>query len=65
MEPRARAEENADEGGTRRTPSREGASHDLDCVRQAARLKEERFTHPRSVAVRVSRPTIQGGSRMP
>ena len=45
VEPRAGAKENADEGGTLRTPSREGASHGLDRVRQAARLKkEERFT---------------------
>jgi RNA-directed DNA polymerase len=45
VEPRAGAKENADEGGTLRTPGREGASHGLDRVRQAARLKkEERFT---------------------
>jgi hypothetical protein len=44
-EPRARAKENAEQGGTLRTQSREGASHDLERVRQAARLrKEERFT---------------------
>jgi group II intron reverse transcriptase/maturase len=45
MEPRAGAEENAGEVGTLRTPSREGATHGLARVRQAARLKkEERFT---------------------
>jgi RNA-directed DNA polymerase len=45
VEPRAGAKENAGQGGTLRTPSREGASHGLDRVRQAARLKkEERFT---------------------
>ena len=45
VEPRAGAEENAGQGGTHRTPSRQGASHGLDRVRQAARLmKEERFT---------------------
>jgi len=45
VEPRAGAKENAEEGGTLRTPGREGASHGLDRVRQAARLKkEERFT---------------------
>ena len=45
VEPRAGAEENADEGGTLRTPGRERASHGLNRVRQAARLKkEERFT---------------------
>src|SRR5665213_2946295 len=45
VEPRAGAEENAGQGGTRRTPSRVGASPGLDRVRQAARLKKkERFT---------------------
>ena len=45
VEPRAEAEENAERDGTPRTPSRKGASHGLDRVRQAARLKkEERFT---------------------
>ena len=45
MEPRAEAEENAEQDSTPRTPSRKGASHGLDRVRQAARLKkEERFT---------------------
>jgi RNA-directed DNA polymerase len=45
VERRAGAEENAGQGGTLRTPSREGASHGLDRVRTAARLKkEERFT---------------------
>ena len=45
MEPRAEAEENAGQDGTPRTPSRQGASHGLDRVRQAARRKkEERFT---------------------
>jgi RNA-directed DNA polymerase len=44
-EPRAGAKENAVEDGAPRTPSRQGASHGLDRVRQAARLKkEERFT---------------------
>jgi RNA-directed DNA polymerase len=44
-ERRAGAEENAGQGGTLRTPSREGGSHGLDRVRTAARLKkEERFT---------------------
>jgi group II intron reverse transcriptase/maturase len=45
VEPRAGAKENAGQGGTLRTPSREGASHGLDRVRQAARLKKkEKFT---------------------
>ena len=45
VEPRAGAKENAGQGGAYRTPSREGASHGLARVRQAARLmKEERFT---------------------
>ena len=35
-EPRAGAKENAEQDGTLRTPSREGASHGLDRVRQAA-----------------------------
>ena len=43
VEPWAGAKENADD--TLRTPGREGASHGLSRVRQAARLKkEERFT---------------------
>jgi len=45
VERRAGAEENAGQDGTLRTPSRSGASHGLDRVRTAARLrKEERFT---------------------
>ena len=45
VEPRAGAKENAEQGGTPRTPSRQGASHGLERVRQTARLKkEERFT---------------------
>ena len=45
VEPRARAEENAGQVGTFRTPSREDVSHDLDRVRTAARLdKKMRFT---------------------
>ena len=45
VEPRAGAKENAEQDGTLRTPSRQGASHGLDRVRQTARLKkEERFT---------------------
>ena len=45
VERRAGAKENASQDGTPRTPSRIGASHGLDRVRQAARLKkEERFT---------------------
>ncbi len=45
VEPRAGAQENAEQDGTPRTPSRQGASHGLDRVRQTARLKkEERFT---------------------
>jgi len=45
VEPRAGAKENAEQGGTPRTPSRTSASHGLGRVRQAARLKEEeRFT---------------------
>ena len=51
VEPRAEAEENAEQEGTPRTPSRQGASHGLDRVRQAARA--------------ASPSTIQGGSRMP
>jgi RNA-directed DNA polymerase len=44
-EPRAGTEGNADQGGTLRTPSREGASHGLDRVRRTAReRKEEKFT---------------------
>jgi len=45
VEPRAGAKENAQQDGTPRTPSRHGASHGLERVRQSARLKkEERFT---------------------
>ena len=45
VEPRVGAKENAKQGGTLRTPGREGASHGLDRVRQTAKLKkEERFT---------------------
>lgn len=45
VEPRAGAEGNAVEHGTRRTPGRESMSHGLDRVRQAAReRKEERLT---------------------
>lgn len=45
VEPRAGAEGNAGQGGTRRTPSRESVSHGLDRIRQAAReRKQERFT---------------------
>ena len=45
VEPRAGAKENAEQDGTPRTPSRQGASHGLERVRQTARLKkEERFT---------------------
>jgi RNA-directed DNA polymerase len=45
VEPRVGAKENAEQGGTLRTPGREGASHGLERVRQTARLKkEERFT---------------------
>ena len=44
-EPRAGAEGNADQTGARRALNRESASHGLDRVRQAARLrKKERFT---------------------
>ncbi len=44
-EPRAGTEGNADQGGTLRTPSWEGASHGLDRVRRTAReRKEEKFT---------------------
>ena len=50
VEPRAGAKENAQQGGTPRTPSRQGASHGLERVRQTAN---------------VSPSTIQGGSRMP
>ncbi len=49
VEPRAGAKENAEQGGTLRTPSREGASHGLARVRQAVRFAAN----------------IQGGSRMP
>ncbi len=41
VEPRAGAKENAEQDGTPRTPSRQGASHGLDRVRQTARLKKE------------------------
>jgi len=45
MEPRAQAEENAQQDGKRRTPSRESLSHGLERVRTAARLdKKMRFT---------------------
>ena len=45
VEPRAGTEGNAEQTDTLRTPSREGASHGLDRVRQAARAnKKERFT---------------------
>ena len=45
VERRAGAKENAEQDGTPRTPSRQGASHGLERVRQTARLKkEERFT---------------------
>ena len=37
VEPRAGAKENAEQNGTPRTPSRQGASHGLDRVRQAVR----------------------------
>lgn len=44
-EPRAGSEGNAEQGGTPRTPSREGASHGLDRVRKTAKeKKEEKFT---------------------
>ena len=45
VEPRAGTEGNAEQGGTLRTPSREGASHGLDRVRKTAKeRKKERFT---------------------
>ena len=45
VEPRAGTEGNAEQGGTLRTPSREGASHGLDRVRKTAReRKKEKFT---------------------
>ena len=48
VEPRAGAEENADQDGTLRTPGREGASHGLDRVRQAASsLARFAVNHPR------------------
>ena len=50
-EPRAGAKENAEQDGTLRTPSREGASHGLDRVRQTANSDLPSI--------------IQGGSRMP
>jgi group II intron reverse transcriptase/maturase len=44
-EPRAGAEENAEQDGTHRTPSRASMSHGLERVRQTARgLKKEKFT---------------------
>ncbi len=49
VERRAGAKENAEQDGTPRTPSRQGASHGLDRVRQAVRFAAN----------------IQGGSRMP
>ena len=49
VEPRAGAKENAEQDGTPRTPSRQGASHGLDRVRQVVRFAAN----------------IQGGSRMP
>ncbi len=49
VEPRAGAKENAEQGGAPRTPSRQGASHGLNRVRQAVRFAAN----------------IQGGSRMP
>ena len=49
VEPRAGAKENAEQGGTPRTPSRQRAPHGLDRVRQAVRFAAN----------------IQGGSRMP
>jgi RNA-directed DNA polymerase len=45
VERRAGTEGNAEQGGTLRTPSREGASHGLDRVRKTAReRKKEKFT---------------------
>ncbi len=45
VEPRAGTKGNADQTGTLRAQDREGASHGLDRVRQAARdRKKERFT---------------------
>src|SRR5271156_4166957 len=45
VQPRAEAEGNAEQIDTLRTPSRVGASHGLDRVRQTAReRKKERFT---------------------
>ena len=45
VEPRAGTEGNAEQGGTLRTPSWEGASHGLDRVRKTAKeRKKERFT---------------------
>ena len=45
VERRARAEENAEQHGTRRTPSRASVSPGLDRVRQVAKgLKKEKFT---------------------
>ena len=49
VEPRAGPKENVEQGGTLRTPGREGASHGLERVRQAVRFAAN----------------IQGGSRMP
>ena len=51
VEPRPGAKENADEGGTLRAPSREGASHGLDRVRRAwlptPRILRFAVNHPR------------------
>ena len=45
VERRAGTKGNAEQGGTLRTPSREGASHGLDRVRKTAReKKKEKFT---------------------
>ena len=44
VEPRAGAKENAQQDGTPRAPSRQGASHGLDRVRQAVRFA---VNHPR------------------
>jgi retron-type reverse transcriptase len=44
VEPRVGAKGNTIERGMRRTPSREGMSHGLDRVRQAAKQQDVRFT---------------------
>ena len=44
VEPRVGAKGNTIERGMRRTPSREGMSHGLDRVRQAAKQKDVKFT---------------------